>query len=270
MNTINKDLKETNKNILLHRDRHGCCEESRKHVGTRLSKLESNLQGQNDIAVQNTMSVERRLSALETHVQDQNDKISLVGLNVEGRVEKTETATSNCRPNAEFERRIAKTEEAIAINTTLIDNCRTLVEVSKSALDQRLGTFDSRIKLLEHRFTCQATELARENKEQATRMERVELELKRYNEAALAQQEPKPGHQYSTELAELQAQLNALKSSLAAATRPQSIGSAETTPIKPVPQTNSGGNSAPPKPGKNRPSNGVKSHTSAAASIKEE
>ncbi|KAI8253890.1 hypothetical protein K4K58_006896 [Colletotrichum sp. SAR11_239] len=78
------------------------------------------------------------------------------------------------------EERLARMEDAIQTNTTLIGNCRTLVEVSKTSLDQQFSTLSNRVSLLEQRLNRRMTEQEQSAKAQAMRMDRLE--------AALAQQ----------------------------------------------------------------------------------
>ncbi|KAI8266561.1 hypothetical protein K4K56_004767 [Colletotrichum sp. SAR 10_98] len=78
------------------------------------------------------------------------------------------------------EERLARMEDAIQTNSTLIGNCRTLVEVSKTSLDQQFSTLSNRVSLLEQRLNRRMTEQEQSAKAQAMRMARLE--------AALAQQ----------------------------------------------------------------------------------
>ncbi|KAF4806842.1 hypothetical protein CGCSCA5_v013981 [Colletotrichum siamense] len=78
------------------------------------------------------------------------------------------------------EERLARMEDAIQANTTLIGNCRTLVEVSKTSLDQQFSTLSNRVSLLEQRLNRRMAEQEQSAKAQAMRMDRLE--------AALAQQ----------------------------------------------------------------------------------
>ncbi|KAI8189186.1 hypothetical protein K4K49_009477 [Colletotrichum sp. SAR 10_70] len=78
------------------------------------------------------------------------------------------------------EERLARMEDAIQTNTTLIGNCRTLVEVSKTSLDQQFSTLSNRVSLLEQRLNRRMAEQEQSAKAQAMRMDRLE--------AALAQQ----------------------------------------------------------------------------------
>ncbi|KAH9237299.1 hypothetical protein K456DRAFT_1721002 [Colletotrichum gloeosporioides 23] len=78
------------------------------------------------------------------------------------------------------EDRLTRMEDAIQTNTTLIGNCRTLVEVSKTSLDQQFSTLSNRVSLLEQRLNRRMTEQEQSAKAQAMRMDRLE--------AALAQQ----------------------------------------------------------------------------------
>ncbi|EQB50578.1 hypothetical protein CGLO_09970 [Colletotrichum gloeosporioides Cg-14] len=78
------------------------------------------------------------------------------------------------------EERLTRMEDAIQTNTTLIGNCRTLVEVSKTSLDQQFSTLGNRVSLLEQRLNRRMAEQEQSAKAQAMRMDRLE--------AALAQQ----------------------------------------------------------------------------------
>ncbi|KAF6809060.1 hypothetical protein CSOJ01_07129 [Colletotrichum sojae] len=87
-----------------------------------------------------------------------------------------ESGTSSL-PFAEFDERLKKAEYGVTTNSQLINNCRTLVEASKTRLDQQYSSLDNRISLLEQRFNNRVVEQDRSSKEQAERMDRLEAEL---------------------------------------------------------------------------------------------
>ncbi|KAH0438592.1 hypothetical protein CcaCcLH18_03299 [Colletotrichum camelliae] len=117
-----------------------------KHLASVMKSVES-LQKSTD------ESTNARLSKLESGLKGQN----------------------NISPAVE--ERLTRMEDAIQTNTTLIGNCRTLVEVSKTSLDQQFSTLGNRVSLLEQRLNRRMAEQEQSAKAQAMRMERLEAEL---------------------------------------------------------------------------------------------
>ncbi|TEA12842.1 hypothetical protein C8034_v005590 [Colletotrichum sidae] len=82
--------------------------------------------------------------------------------------------------SSDVEQRLITMEDVSQSNTTLIDNCRTLVEVTKTNVDQKYGSLENRLALLEQRLKSRTAEQDKIAQQQAARMDRLEAELKRY------------------------------------------------------------------------------------------
>ncbi|KAF6826900.1 hypothetical protein CPLU01_09380 [Colletotrichum plurivorum] len=130
-----------------------------KSMATRMLSIESQRQNREE----NQKGVETRLSKLESSLGE---------------------AGASSLPIAEFDERLKKAENGVTTNSQLINNCRTLVEASKTRLDQQYSSLDNRIRLLEQRFNHRVVEQDRSSKEQAERMDRLEAELLHFKKMA--------------------------------------------------------------------------------------
>ncbi|KAI8304799.1 hypothetical protein K4K59_012630 [Colletotrichum sp. SAR11_240] len=129
--------------------------------------------------------VDDRLATTGKHLASVMARVELLRNSMDesmsARLSKLETGLkSQSITSPAVEERLARMEDAIQTNTTLIGNCRTLVEVSKTSLDQQFSTLSNRVSLLEQRLNRRMTEQEQSAKAQAMRMDRLE--------AALAQQ----------------------------------------------------------------------------------
>ncbi|KAI3531036.1 hypothetical protein CABS01_15922 [Colletotrichum abscissum] len=230
LKTLSREMKEVKHGLLSNTESSQASETSKKTV--RIGS-----EDRKGVDTQQSIRTETRLAALEERMGARADPTLPRPEGFEDRLERIERAIADQVPNADYMPRILKMEEAIAISTTLINNCRTLVDVSKTSLDQHLGTLNNRIAMVETRLTNHVAEQAEAKKEQAKRMDRIEAELQRQKETTSTQQQPHPGRQPAIESNDFQAQLNALKNSLAVLARGQSMGNADrtsTTPLTPV------------------------------------
>ncbi|EXF84523.1 hypothetical protein CFIO01_09651 [Colletotrichum fioriniae PJ7] len=230
LKTLNQEMKEVRHGLLSNTDASQASEASKKTV-------RSGLEDRKGVDIQQSTRTGERLAALEEWVGAQPHSILPSSEVFEERIERIERAIADQVPNADYMPRIIKMEEAIAITTALINNCRTLVDVSKTSLDQHLGTLHNRIAMVEARLANHVAEQAETKKEQAKRMDRIEAELQRQKETTSTQQQPILGRQHATESHGFQAQLNALKNSLAVLARGQSMENVDrtsTTPLTPI------------------------------------
>ncbi|OHF01670.1 hypothetical protein CORC01_03160 [Colletotrichum orchidophilum] len=248
--TLNQELEGVKNGLLLHKS-----PLQSREAGSQTDKARP--EGRNGMEIQQGNMMEARLVKLEGRLEERLDMYLPAHPSFEERLERMEMATASQVPNADYLNRLTKMEEAIAINTTLINNCRTLVEVSKTSFDQHFGMLHNRIALVEHRLTNHVAEQAETNREQAKRMDRMEAELQRHRETISSQQQPIAGRQHAAEGGGFQPQLNALKNSLAVVARGQSMENPErisTTPLTPInPQSQINQSSL------NRPSRSVQS-----------
>ncbi|KAK2025357.1 hypothetical protein LX32DRAFT_685261 [Colletotrichum zoysiae] len=194
-------------------------------------------------------AVEARLSQLESKLESQTEPSTLekdetgsleavAPMRFNKLHEETEIIDPSHPLKVEFANRFKKMEGTIATSTALINNCRTLVEVSKTTVDQHLQALDSRVKLLENQLSNHIALQAKIGNEQTKRLELVEAELTRYKEAASNQlQQERPSR---SEFADLQAQLNAMKKSVAIIEQRQGANLTDEnlgTPLSPISQT---------------------------------
>ncbi|KAK2055007.1 hypothetical protein LY76DRAFT_205885 [Colletotrichum caudatum] len=196
-----------------------------------------------------TQAVEARLSQLERKLESRTEPSTLekdetgnlaavAPVRFNELHEKTEIINPSHPLEVKVANRFTKMEETIATSTALINNCRTLVEVSKMTVDQHLQALDSRVRLLENQLSNHIAVQAMIGNEQTKRLELVETELTRYKEAASNQlQQERPSR---SEFADLQAQLNAMKESVAIIKQRQGANLTEEnlgTPLSPISQT---------------------------------
>ncbi|KAK1623181.1 hypothetical protein BDP81DRAFT_399503 [Colletotrichum phormii] len=177
MQTLNQEMKEVKNGLLSKTDSPQARETSNQAARIRL-------EDRNGVDDQQSIRMETRLAVLEERMGTRIDSALSPSRTFEERLERIERATADQVPNAEYMPRILKMEEAIAISTTLINNCRTLVDVSRASLDQHLGILHNRIATMEARLTNQVAEQAEAKKEQTKRMDRIEAELQRQKETA--------------------------------------------------------------------------------------
>ncbi|KAK1726526.1 hypothetical protein CaCOL14_012228 [Colletotrichum acutatum] len=227
LKTLNQEMKEVKNGFLSNT-------ESSQASGASDKTIRIGSEGRKGVDTQQSIRMETRLASLEERMGAQPESTLPPPEGFEDRLKRIERAIADHVPNADYMPRIIKMEEAIAISTTLINNCRTLVDVSKTSLDQHLGTLYNRIAMVETHLTNHVAEQAEAKKEQAKRMDRIEAELQRQKETISTQQQPHPGRQHATESSDFQAQLNALKSSLAALARGQSMENADRTSTIPL------------------------------------
>ncbi|KAK6215535.1 hypothetical protein QIS74_08554 [Colletotrichum tabaci] len=270
LKSVNSDLKEVQKTLLAQRELQRTHERSTQDAEARLSQLETKLENPAGIWLQTKEGIESRLSALETQVEEQVAAPPSIPKEADERIEKIETTSSSHWYKDEFEARLQTMEESITINTTLINNCRTLVEVSKTSLDQHLGSLDSRIQLLEHRFSNHIAVQTKTNDEQAKRLALVEAELKMYKQAASSQSQQRSTRPSGSDFADFQAQLNALRNSLAIVARNQRVDQTETVVAMPSPPVSQVSLDDLSRPSQSKPSARSVQITSDHPTVKEE
>ncbi|KAK2039455.1 hypothetical protein LZ31DRAFT_84942 [Colletotrichum somersetense] len=221
---VESALEEARKDITANESRRNHDNKCIQAVEARLSQLERKLESQTE------------LSTLEKDETGSLEAVAPIRFNELH--EKTGIIDPSHTLKVEFANRFTKMEGTIATSTALINNCRTLVEVSKTTVDQHLQALDSRVKLLENQLSNQIAVQAKICNEQTKRLELVETELTRYKEAASNQlQQERPSR---SEFADLQAQLNAMKKSVAIIEQRQGANLTEEnlgTPLSPISQT---------------------------------
>ncbi|KAL2876342.1 hypothetical protein SGCOL_008518 [Colletotrichum sp. CLE4] len=263
MQTLNQEMKEVKNGLLSNTDSPLARETSNQAARIRL-------EDRDEVDDQQSIRTETRLAALEERMGTQLDSALSSSRTFEERLERIERATADQVPNTEYMPRILKMEEAIAISTTLIHNCRTLVDVSKASLDQHLGSLHNRITIMEARLANQVAEQAEAKKEQTRRMDRIEAELQRQKEKVSTPQHPNVGYQDASEASGFQAQLNALKNSLAFIARCQGMENADTTSTTPLSQAGRSSLNRLPRLVQNGASAGLTRPQLNAAPVKDE
>ncbi|WDK10753.1 hypothetical protein CGRA01v4_02032 [Colletotrichum graminicola] len=211
---VESALEEAKKDIMAHESRRNHDEHYQQLVEARLFQLESKLESQTSARLRTTGSVEAELQTLRK--QEASGLEAVVPERLDEYHETSGMMGSSNPFNLEFEGRLTTMEETIATNAALINHCKTLVGVSKMTVDQHLKNLDNRVKLLENRCSNHIADQTQISKEQTRRLELVEAELIRHKKAASNQLQPKPSGPSWSEFADLQAQLNVMKNSLAA------------------------------------------------------
>ncbi|WQF84185.1 hypothetical protein CDEST_09199 [Colletotrichum destructivum] len=270
LKSVNSGLKEVQKTLLTQRELQHTHEKSTQDAEARLSQLETKLENPAGIWLQIKEGIESRLSVLETQVKEQVAAPPSIRKEADERIENIETTSSSHWYKDEFEARLQTMEESITVNTTLINNCRTLVEVSKTSLGQHLGSLGSRIQLLEHRFSNHVAVQTKTNNEQAKRLELVEAELKMYKQAASSQSQQRPTRPTGSNFADFQAQLNALRNSLAIVARNQRVDQTKTVVAMPSPPVSQVAFDNLSRPSQSKPSASSVQITSDHSAVKEE
>ncbi|KAK1986842.1 hypothetical protein LZ30DRAFT_240934 [Colletotrichum cereale] len=261
-------LEESEKGLIAHENRRNHGEEHRQAIEARLAQLESKLESLTSVRLQTTESAEAELRTIEKGRSGGSKPVMPDCL--DERRETTETNASNHQLKAEVEGRLTKLEETIATSTTLINNCRTLVEVSKTTADQHLSILDNRVKLLENRFSNHLADQVKISNEQAERLELVEAELAWYKEAKSNQLQQKFSRPSRSEFADLQGQLNAMKNSLAVFAQRQGANPAEEASGTPLSLLSQTALNRPARSGHNASSASSRKHASDTIAVKKE
>ncbi|KZL79053.1 hypothetical protein CI238_06875 [Colletotrichum incanum] len=147
--------------------------------------------------------------------------------------------------------------EIIAFGKTLINKCRTLVEANKPLT---AGVA----------FDNQATDRLKIDDEHAKTLGLVEGELRRCKETASSELQQKPSCPSGSDLADIQAQLNAVKNSLAVVVQNQWFNPTERglgTTLSPINQI---ALNRPPRIGQNAPSANSRNSATVTAAAKKE
>ncbi|KAJ0165376.1 hypothetical protein CTA2_11475 [Colletotrichum tanaceti] len=260
LKSVDWGLQEVQKTLLAQSELQQTHKKSTQEVEARLSQLETKIENPAGVWLPTKEGVESRLSALETQVKKRVDE----------RIGKIEKASLSHWYKGELEARLQTIEESLTINTTLINNCRTLVEVSKTSLDQHLGSLSGRVQLLEHRFSNFVALQTKTNNEQAKRLELVEAEPKTYKQAASSQSRERSTRPSGSDLADVHAQLNALRNSLAVVARNQRADQAERVVATPSPPVSQLAIDDPSRRRQSKPSSSSVQITSDLPVVKEE
>ncbi|KAK1998065.1 hypothetical protein LX36DRAFT_47701 [Colletotrichum falcatum] len=236
---VESALEETKKDIIAYENRRNHGEkELRQVVEARFSQLESKVESQASAKLQTAGGFEAELQILQGKTGGL--EATVVPKRLKDRHESTEMIGSSHPLKVDFARRFTKIEETIATSTSLINNCRTLVEVSKTTIDQRLEMFTNRLNLLQNRLSNHIADQTKISMEQTKRLEQVEAELTRFKEAASYELQQKPNSLSRSEFADLQAQLDAMKKSLAVIEQRRGAHPTEEhsgAPLSPISQT---------------------------------
>ncbi|KAK1973388.1 hypothetical protein LZ30DRAFT_743719 [Colletotrichum cereale] len=189
--SVDLGLREAKKDKTAPAMQQAYVEESGHGVKAQCSQLKSRSESHTDIGLQTKQGVEAELRPLQAQLEDQSSLRNSILEGFDERREKIDPIALRYELKVGLEGRLAKMEEAISTSTGLVNNCWTLVEISKTAVDQNFMALYDRVEMLENRFSNYATDQTRISNEQARRLELVEADLSRYKEAASKQLQQK-------------------------------------------------------------------------------